>query len=77
MPRVIALPEPEPEPAAAGADVVAEFAVVEPGVLDVLQAATTPDRRVAAAAVASNRLLFGIFIEDLPIGYLAINYLSR
>jgi len=88
MPRVIVFPWPEPEPDAAAPDVVPvpdepvpdPPALDEPAaavVLDELQAVATPVSRVAAAAAASNLLLVGIAIENLPLGRLSTNYLSR
>jgi hypothetical protein len=62
---VIVFPEPEPEPDTAAADVPAEPDELEPTaavVLDELQAVATPDKRVAAAAAASNLLLVFISI---------------
>jgi hypothetical protein len=81
MPRVIVFPWPEPAPDAAGAaEVPAEPDELAPAaavVLDELQAVATPDRRVAAAAAASNLLLVFISIENLPLGYIAVtNYWS-
>jgi hypothetical protein len=65
--------------AADEADAVAGFDALEPAaavVPDELQAAT-PDSRVTAAAAASNLLLVGISIENLPLGsHLSTNYSS-
>ena len=63
---MIVFPWAEPELVAAPLAAAAELVALEPVAvveLDELQAAATPDRRVAAATAASNLFLVGISIE--------------
>jgi hypothetical protein len=67
MPRVIVFPLAVPDVVGEPPEVADELAALAPAaavVLDeLLQAVARPDRRVAAAAVASHLLLVGISIE--------------
>src|SRR5689334_21042561 len=61
IPRVIVLPW-----AALAPDVPEPAAPVE---LDELQAVATPDTRMVTTAAASNLILVGIILKNLPLGH--------